>query len=88
MIDPTLSWIIAGVIVLVIVYVLIARWAQREAYRVTTEVDFRVDSLNALIESALAYGNDDDELAQSLQRKSDRLRARANEVKSRRTPLV
>jgi len=80
----TIIWIILGVIVFLALWVVVAKWAAREARRVTREVDFRVDSVNTLMESIFVKNDDE---ATKLERQAARLKARAEEVASRKTPL-
>lgn len=71
-------YIVIGILTIVGIIVL-AKSADKEARRITTEVEFRLDGVNALCESIKYDGSK----AEQLERKAARLKARANEVASR-----
>jgi biopolymer transport protein ExbB/TolQ len=83
--SDVMSWIIAGLI-FIILFVLFARSTAREATRLETEVDFRVQSLSANVQSLDHLLNNDDEQAEKAERKAAVWKARAEEVASRQSP--
>ena len=74
-------WIIAVAILIVLIFVF-ARSADKEAKRISREVDFRIDSIDLLCKSL----DVDDREAERLERKAARYKARAEEVASRQSP--
>lgn len=64
-----------------------ARSTAREANRITIEQNFRLDGLDALAESLEYFPGENIEEEIKLERKAARLKARAEEVASRQTPM-
>lgn len=79
--------IIVGIVLVIGILLAFAKSADREAKRVSLECDFRVESLDARLESIEHIIGDNDEEATRLERKAYRLKARAEEVASRQAPM-
>lgn len=80
-----MNWIIA-VLIIIILLVIFARSTAREANRISTEVDFRLESLKANAQVVNHLLQDNDGEAEKAERKAARYKARAEEVASRQTP--
>jgi len=79
--------IIIVVMLGVILLIVFAKSAEREANRITHEANFRIDSLNSLIESVKFFPGENETEVVKLERRAARLKARAEEVASRQAPM-
>ena len=74
-------------LIIIVLFVIFARSTAREARRLTTEVDLRVQSLNANVKSLDHLLNNNDVEAEKAERIAAIYKARAEEVASRQSPV-
>lgn len=79
--------IIIGVILGLLLLNWFAKSAKREANRINVEANIRLDGLNARLTETRHLLDGDDQSAERYERKANRLKARAEEVASRQTPV-
>ncbi len=78
--------VIVGAILLIGLFIF-AKSAAREANRIMTEADFRLEGVNARAQSVNCLLDDDEIASEAHERKASILKARAEEVASRQAPL-